>query len=199
MTDHMIESWQQLLEDVKACRQCQADLPFEPRPILQFDPRARILLAGQAPGRITHERGIPFDDPSGERLRAWLGLDRQQFYDPSKLAILPMGFCYPGRGRSGDLPPRPECALRWREPLMEQLTQLRMILLLGKYAQDYHLQDRRSLSERVADWKEAASTDRPQIICLPHPSPRNQHWIKQRPWFEAELLPWLRQQVASYL
>lgn len=198
MSDQPSESWQQLNQSILNCRHCEAKLPLEPKPIFQFHPQARILLAGQAPGRVTHERGVPFDDASGERLRDWLGLARGQFYDPSQLAILPLGFCFPGRGRSGDLPPLPECAQRWRQRLMAQLTELRLVLLLGKYAQDYHLQDRRSLSERVADWCNP-SQQRPRFICLPHPSPRNRRWLQQHPWFEAELLPWLQQQVQDCL
>lgn len=154
---------------VRECRLCEAHLPLGARPILQVNPAARVLIAGQAPGRRTHASGVPFDDPSGERLRQWLGLDRATFYDPARVAILPMGLCYPGRAGGGDAPPRPECAAQWRGPLLDTLPGIRLTLLIGAYAQRWHLpHDRRTLTERVAQWRAAW----PARVCLPHPSPR---------------------------
>jgi uracil-DNA glycosylase len=185
-----------LLNDIRRCRLCEADLALGARPVLQCSESAVILIAGQAPGRRVHASGIPFDDPSGDRLRAWMGIDRELFYDPARIAILPMAFCYPGSGRSGDLPPRPECAAAWRRPLLRLLPRLRLTLLLGRYAQDWHLQPRRaSLSERVRRWRD----DWPRVLPLPHPSPRNNRWLGQNPWFESELLPELRVLVADIL
>jgi uracil-DNA glycosylase len=167
-----------------------------PRPILQVDPRARILIAGQAPGRRVHESGVPFDDPSGDRLREWLGISREQFYDPAITAILPMGFCYPGTGKSGDLPPRPECADAWRQSLLQGLRQIRLTLVIGQYAQKWHLPYmRKNLSETVCAWQDYG----PNVMPLPHPSPRNNIWLKKNPWFTESLLPSLRQQVLNVL
>ena len=164
--------------------------------MLQVHPEARILIAGQAPGRRVHESGVPFDDPSGERLRDWLGIDRDTFYDERRIAILPMGFCYPGTGKSGDLPPRPECAPAWRTALLELLTGVRLTLVIGQYAQAWHLPDaRRNLTETVRAWREYD----PGVIPLPHPSPRNNIWLKKNPWFGEELLPKLRERVDGAL
>lgn len=183
-----------LLRDVRACRLCAPYLPQGPRPVLQFHPAARLLIAGQAPGRRVHETGIPFDDASGERLRVWLGLAREQFYDARRIAILPMGFCYPGPGRSGDLPPRPECAPRWRAPLLQRLRDLQLTLVLGRHALAYHLpQQRQGLTAAVRDWR----SHWPALAVLPHPSPRNNGWLARNPWFEAELLPRLRERIAE--
>jgi uracil-DNA glycosylase len=184
-----------LLDQVRACHLC-ADLPLGPRPILQLHPEARILVASQAPGRRAHGAGIPFDDPSGDRLRDWLGLDRATFYDPRRLAVLPMGLCFPGTGKGGDLPPRPECAAAWRERLLAQLANLRLTLVIGQYALAWHLPEAKgSLTARVAAWREYG----PGLLPLPHPSPRNQLWLKRNPWFEAELVPRLRERVAEAL
>ena len=159
-------------------------------------PSARILIAGQAPGRKVHETGVPFDDASGDRLRTWLGVSRETFYDARQIAILPMGFCYPGTGKSGDLPPRPECAPAWREKLLARLKSLELTLVIGQYAQDYHLPDAgESLTEVVRAWRKHW----PRVLPLPHPSPRNNIWLKKNPWFEAELLPVLRDRVAKVL
>ena len=186
----------QLLAEVRDCRHCAAHLPQPPRPVLQLGHGARILIAGQAPGRKVQDSGIPFDDPSGERLRAWLGVSRAQFYDPAQIAILPMGFCYPGKGRSGDLPPRPECAPLWRQRLLAQLPKLGLTLVIGQYAMAWHLPDvKTSLTETVRNWRERW----PALLPLPHPSPRNNIWLKKNPWFEAELLPPLRARVAQLL
>lgn len=185
-----------LLKEVRSCTLCAEHLPLGPRPVLQFHPAARILIAGQAPGRKVHETGVPFNDASGDRLRDWLGLSRAQFYDPKQVAILPMGFCYPGTGKSGDLPPRPECAPAWRASLLARLNHLRITFVVGQYALAYHLPDERgSLTEIVGRWR---SFD-PNIVPLPHPSPRNNLWLARNPWFEKELIPVLRQRVREAL
>ncbi|CAA9891502.1 IclR family transcriptional regulator [Candidatus Methylobacter favarea] len=186
----------QLLTAVRACRICEAQLPHEVRPVLQFHASARILIAGQAPGKKVHESGVPFDDASGKRLREWMGVTPEVFYDAEKIAILPIGFCYPGTGKSGDLPPRSECAAAWREQLLEYLDHLELTLVLGGYAQAYHL-DKAQLpvTEAVRSWR----TYWPTVVPLPHPSPRNNLWIRRNPWFEAELLPVLRKRVAEVL
>jgi uracil-DNA glycosylase len=186
----------QLLADVRSCRLCEAALPLGARPVLQLHPDARILIAGQAPGRKVHDTGIPFNDPSGIRLRQWLGIDRDTFYDPQTVALLPMGFCYPGTGKHGDLPPRAECAATWRRPLLEQLPQIELTLVLGQYAQAWHLGGPRvGVTARVRDWR----THWPALVPLPHPSPRNNRWLSQNPWFEAELLPALQARVDHIL
>lgn len=185
-----------LLRDVRACTICEAHLPHGVRPVLQIHREAKILIAGQAPGRVVHESGIPFDDASGNRLREWMGIGRETFYDPKQIAILPMGFCYPGTGKSGDLPPRPECAPAWRTQLLANLPALELTLVVGKYAQDYHFGTRgTSLTELVRDWK----THWPGALPLPHPSPRNNIWLRRNPWFEKEVLPSLREHVARLL
>ncbi len=190
-----IASLQQLLTEVRACALCE-DLPFGPRPVVQMHPNARILIAGQAPGRRVHESGVPFDDPSGDRLRDWMGVTREVFYDPKQVAILPMGFCYPGTGSSGDLPPRPECAPAWRDALMAHLKHLSTTLVLGQYAQVHHYgKAAKSVTELVSSWRDHES----QTIPLPHPSPRNNRWLARNPWFEAELLPELRKRVKTAL
>jgi uracil-DNA glycosylase len=167
-----------------------------PRPVVQVHPSARILIAGQAPGRKVHETGVPFNDASGERLRHWLGISPEVFYDAKQVAILPMGFCYPGTGKSGDLPPRPECAPAWRAPLLASLKNLQLTLVMGQYAQEYHLPDAKgTLTELVQDWRATW----PHTVPLPHPSPRNNPWLKRNPWFELELLPALRERVAQLI
>ena len=185
-----------LLREVRACTLCAAHLPLGPRPVFQLHPRARILIAAQAPGKRVHETGVPFNDPSGERLRTWLGVGRETFYDPQQIALLPMGFCFPGTGKSGDLPPRPECAPAWRAPLLALLKNVQLTLVIGQYAMGYHLtQPRGNLTQTVAAWRERG----PALIPLPHPSPRNNRWLKRNPWFEQELLPVLRERVAGAL
>ena len=184
-----------LLRDVRACALCEAHLPLGPRPVVQADRDARMLIASQAPGRRVHESGVPFDDPSGDRLRDWLGIGADVFYDPKRVAIVPMAFCYPGAGHSGDLPPRPECAPAWREALLAQLSGLELTLVVGSYAQQYHFGAAASLTDRVKSWR----SDWPQRVPLPHPSPRNNLWLRRNPWFEAELLPALRGGVAEVL
>jgi len=185
-----------LLADVRACRRCAEHLPLGPRPVLQLHGSARILIAAQAPGRKVHASGIPFDDASGDRLRGWLGLSREQFYDAKRVAILPMGFCFPGTGPSGDRPPRAECAPAWRSALLAHLRRLRLTLVIGRYAQAYHLpNDGASLTETVRAWAERGA----DTVALPHPSPRNNGWFKHNPWFERELVPVLRTRVAEAL
>ena len=188
----MRESFTQLLRSVRDCRICEESLPLGPRPVLQVDPKARILIAGQAPGRRVHESGIPFDDPSGDRLREWLGISREDFYDPTKVAILPMGFCYPGTGKSGDLPPRPECVEAWRDKLLQSLKHIELTLVIGMYAQRWHLPHmHRNLTETVRAWDEYG----PDVMPLPHPSPRNNIWLKKNPWFAESLLPNLKEKA----
>ena len=185
----MSEQFSQLIESVRQCRICEKSLPLGPRPVLQVHPQAKILIAGQAPGRRVHESGIPFNDPSGDRLREWLGVTREVFYDETKIAILPMGFCYPGTGKSGDLPPRPECAETWRHRLLESLLQIKLTLVIGQYAQSWHLTHKHgNLTDTVRAWQEYG----PNIIPLPHPSPRNNIWLKKNPWFSESLLPSLK-------
>jgi uracil-DNA glycosylase len=191
-----MKSLEALLTEVRGCTLCAAHLPHGVRPVLQMRPQARVLIVGQAPGRKVHESGIPFDDASGDRLREWMGVTHEVFYDPQQIAIVPMGFCYPGAGKSGDLPPRPECAPAWREPLLAHLHQLEVTLVVGQYAQAYHLHGQQtSLTETVRAWRTYA----PKIVPLPHPSPRNNIWLSRNPWFEQELLPMLRQQVSAAL
>lgn len=185
-----------LLADVRACTLCAEHLPLGPRPVLQAHPAARILIAGQAPGRKVHQTGIPFDDPSGDRLRDWLGLSREAFYDAGQVAILPMGFCFPGTTKGGDLPPRPECAPAWRAALLSQLTNVRLTLVIGRYAQAYHLPEAgSSVTEAVRNWRKHW----PDVLPLPHPSPRNNRWLKRNPWFADEVVPRLRTRVAEIL
>ena len=189
-------SFSSLLDEVRACTICADHLPLGPRPVFQIHPKARILIAGQAPGTRVHASGVPFDDPSGNRLREWLGVTREVFYDPRQIALLPMGFCYPGSGKSGDLPPRPECAPAWREQLLDQLRQLRMTIVLGQYAQLYHFgRTNKSLTELVKSWR----CYWPDKVPLPHPSPRNNLWLRRNPWFEAEVIPALRRRVLEIL
>ncbi len=191
-----MKSFASLMNEVRACTICASHLPHGPRPVLQLHPKARLLIAGQAPGRKVHESGTPFDDASGERLREWMGVTRDVFYDPELVAILPMGFCYPGTGKSGDLPPRPECAPAWREQLLGRLRHLEVTLVIGKYAQAYHLDETKSsLTENVRAWRKYW----PNTVPLPHPSPRNNIWLRKNPWFEAELLPLLRQRIEAAL
>lgn len=184
-----------LLAEIRACSLCRAHLPAGPRPVVQAARAARLLIAGQAPGRRVHASGVPFDDPSGDRLRAWLGIDGATFYDPRQVAIVPMGFCYPGTGTSGDLPPRPECAAAWRAKLLAQLPQVQLTVVLGTYALRYHFDDKGPLTARVKNWRDTW----PSRVALPHPSPRNNRWLKQNPWFEGELVPALQQRVAQVL
>jgi uracil-DNA glycosylase len=185
-----------LLQEVRTCRVCEAQLPFEPKPVLRAGRTARLLIVGQAPGTRVHQSGIPWNDPSGNRLREWLRIDRDLFYNERRIAIIPMGFCYPGKGASGDRPPRPECAPLWHERLLAQLPGLRLRVLVGKYAQDYYLGTRRqSLAETVRAFEDYL----PEYFPLPHPSPRNMRWFRNHPWFELEVVPALRALIAEIL
>ena len=190
-------SFAQLQRDIRACTLCAEYLPVGPRPVFQISRTARILIAGQAPGSKVHASGIPFDDASGDRLRAWLGLDRETFYDAKRMAILPMGFCYPGTGKSGDLPPRPECAVAWREKILNELSAVKLTLVIGQYAMAWHLGPRvkSTLTETVEAWREFT----PPLWPMPHPSPRNNIWLKKNPWFAREVLPELRKRVKEVL
>jgi len=183
-------AFKRLLAEVRSCTLCAAHLPNPPKPILRAAPSARVLIVGQAPGRRVHETGIPWNDPSGDLLRDWLGIDRDVFYDERRIAIIPAGFCYPGTGKSGDLPPRPECAPLWHPRLRALLPEIRLTLLVGSYAQAYYLGSRRkkTLAETVCRRDEYL----PEFFPLPHPSPRNRLWLKRNAWFEAEALPQLR-------
>ena len=184
-----------LLAAVRGCRVCEAHLPLGPHPILQAGETARILVVGQAPGIRVHKTGVPWDDPSGDRLRAWMGVEKGAFYDGSQIAIIPMGYCYPGRGRGGDMPPRRECATLWLDQLLARLRHVELTLLVGQHAQRHFLGSRRkkSLAATVRAWREYA----PEFIPLPHPSPRNQPWFKLHPWFEGELVPMLRTRIGT--
>lgn len=183
-----------LLQEIRGCRHCEDILPLGPRPVLRAGTGARILIVGQAPGTKVHATGIPWDDPSGVRLRQWLAMEPEQFYDESSIAIIPMGFCYPGRGKSGDLPPPPDCAPLWHERLLQQMPELELVLLVGSYAQAYYLgRSRETLTQRVQRWADFG----PRYFPLPHPSPRNTLWLRRNPWFEEQVVPALRRRVSA--
>ncbi|MBF39093.1 uracil-DNA glycosylase family protein [Idiomarina sp. UBA4520] len=191
-----MSSWQNLLTEVRQCTLCEPELPMGARPVVQLHPNAKILVAGQAPGRRVHASGKPFDDPSGDRLRQWMGVDKTTFYNAEKLAIIPMGLCYPGAGKSGDLPPRPECAPAWRQKLLQQLPNLELTLAIGQYAQSWHIDEpKQTLTERVKNWESYW----PEVLPLPHPSPRNNLWLKRNPWFEDSIIPMLQERVSALL
>jgi len=196
----MSDTLQPLLDEIAACRRCEAHLPHGPRPVVRASASARLLIVGQAPGRRVHESGIPWDDASGARLRDWMGVSSEVFYDARRIAIAPMGFCYPGKGKSGDLPPRPECAA-WHAPLRAHLTRTELVLLIGRYAQTFYLGQhaKPTLTQTVEAWREYLQMQPLPFLPLPHPSPRNQAWWLRRPWFEAELLPELRRRIAALL
>ncbi|MFC3023866.1 uracil-DNA glycosylase family protein [Vibrio zhugei] len=191
------ETFNELLERITHCQRCAASLPLGPRPVIQAHQQARILIVGQAPGLKVHKSGIPWDDASGDRLRHWMGTDKDTFYNPQKVAILPMGFCYPGRGKSGDLPPRKECAPQWHPALLEHMPNIEITLLVGQYAQNAYLPTPhpKTVTDTVKQWETWA----PTIIPLPHPSPRNNIWLKKNPWFEQELVPFLAQTIHQSL
>lgn len=188
-----------LLDEVKHCQLCERHLPLGPNPVVQISHTARLLIIGQAPGTRVHHSGIPWDDPSGDRLRRWLNLDKTVFYDATRVAIMPMGFCYPGKGRSGDLPPRTECAPQWHQQLLSHMPNLELTLLIGQYAQNYYFdRPRQSLTQRVQQWRSYQQPNQTlQYLPLPHPSPRNIRWFNNNPWFEEELIPHLQQQLTS--
>ena len=186
----------QLVEEVRSCRFCQTELPFGPNPVLRAKRSARILIIGQAPGIKVHESGIPWNDLSGKRLREWMNIDAEDFYDETRIAIIPMGFCYPGKGRSGDLPPRAECAELWHQKLLNLLPNIQLTLLIGMYAHKYYISE---LGATLADTVKAWRKYGPNYFPLPHPSPRNIGWLKNNSWFESETIPQLRRKVRSTL
>lgn len=198
MTEENSAALAALVEKARACRVCEAHLPLGPRPVLRASATAKLLIVGQAPGTKVHVSGIPWNDASGDRLRRWLDLDRDTFYDESRIAIMPMGLCYPGVDKNGgDSPPRPECAPLWHPPLLALMPQVELVLLVGSHAQAWYLgkQRRKSMTETVAAWRDYL----PRFIPTPHPSWRNTAWLKRNPWFEAELVPELRRRVAGML
>ncbi|MEM7350580.1 MAG: uracil-DNA glycosylase family protein [Acidobacteriota bacterium] len=192
-----------LLGRIAACEICRDHLPLGPKPLLKVAPEVRVLVIGQAPGRLAHVSGVPWDDPSGNRLRDWLGISSETFYEHPGLGLMPMGFCYPGTGQGGDLAPRPECAETWHEELLASMPHLETTVLIGRYAQLAYLPEtadkraakKRSVTEVVRAWQETF----PRILPLPHPSPRNNRWLRNNPWFEAEVLPALRDRVSALL
>jgi uracil-DNA glycosylase len=199
----MTDGLDKLVAEIRACRICRdhpegVPLPHEPRPVLQVSAKARICLIGQAPGTRVHLSGQPFTDRSGERIRDWMGVTADEFYDADKLAIVPMGFCFPGQdSKGGDLPPRRECAPRWHPDLLAHLPEIELTLLVGQYAQKRYLKGRaqKSLTDTVAAWRDYA----PAAIPLPHPSWRNTGWLKRNPWFESDLLPVLRRRIRQLM
>ncbi|QPJ62549.1 MAG: uracil-DNA glycosylase family protein [Candidatus Nitronauta litoralis] len=186
-----------LIQEIKSCTHCQEHLPLPPNPVVSFSRESRILVVGQAPGIKVHETSIPWNDPSGDRLRQWLDVSREEFYNPKLFAIVPMGFCYPGKGKSGDLPPRPECAELWNEPILKLLKNIQLTLLVGQYAQNFYLNDskKKTLTLTIQHFKEYL----PDYFVLPHPSPRNNIWLKKNPWFEKETLPKLKRELKRAL
>jgi uracil-DNA glycosylase len=186
-----------LLKEIRSCTVCEKDLELGPRPVLQASANSNILIVGQAPGIRVHKSGIPWNDPSGDRLRSWMNIDKDVFYDDSKIAIVPMGLCYPGKGKNGDLPPRKECAGLYFDQLLPMLKNIELTIVIGQYAQAYYLKEKKksTLTETVKAWKEYL----PEFIVLPHPSPRNIGWFKKNPWFESEVLPYLQNRIESTL
>ncbi|EHH3081159.1 uracil-DNA glycosylase family protein [Vibrio vulnificus] len=185
-----------LLTQIRACQVCASALPLGANPVVQAHSEAKILIIGQAPGTKVHHSSIPWNDASGNRLRAWLDIEKQTFYDPKQIAIMPMGFCYPGQGQSGDLPPRKECAPLWHEALLKHLPNIELTLLIGQYAQNRYLSNKpKTLTETVQNWQAWL----PDYLPLPHPSPRNTLWLRKNPWFEEQTVPYLRQQVHQRL
>ena len=193
----MSRALDRLLAEIRACRLCAAHLPLGPRPTLQAGAGARLLIVGQAPGTRVHASGVPFDDASGDRLRDWLGLDRATFYDRDRVALVPTGFCYPGKGRGGDLPPRPECAPAWQAKVRRHLPRIALTLLVGRYAQAHHLgaRGRPTLAATAAAYEEYL----PEYWPVPHPSPRNRLWLRRHAWFEGEVVPALRATTRALL
>ena len=185
-----------LQSQIRACSLCQ-DLPLGPKPLFKIATGARILIVGQAPGRITHEKGVPFDDPSGDRLRDWMGISRGLFYNDPRIGILPMGFCFPGTGNNGDLPPRAECAAQWRQAALAAMPNVALTIVIGRYALDWHFPNKKrgTLTSVVQAWRDVW----PQHIVMPHPSPRNNLWPKRNPWFAVDVLPELRSRVSAVL
>jgi uracil-DNA glycosylase len=186
-----------LLQDIKQCVICEKHLALGPRPVVSAHPDSKIVIIGQAPGTKVHASGIPWDDASGKQLRKWLDVSVEDFYDETKFAIIPMGFCYPGKGKTGDLPPRTECAPQWHKPLFDELKNIELVILIGMYAQNYYLGKaaKKTLTETVRNYSEYL----PKFLPLPHPSPRNRFWLTKNPWFEVEVLPKLKVKVKDLL
>jgi len=193
----MEKTLDELVEDIKRCAVCQNVLPLGARPVIAAGRKSKILIVGQAPGLAVHQTAIPWNDKSGDNLRQWLDIDKATFYDTGKISIIPMGFCYPGRGKSGDLPPRPECAPLWHDQLLRHLPELRLTLLIGKYAQEYYLPD--NPFSRLTETVKNAHRFLPGFFPLPHPSPRNNIWMARNEWFKEDILPLLRHQVRHIL
>lgn len=188
---------QDLLQNIRQCTICRNYLPLGPRPIFSGHPNSKIMIVGQAPGSKVHASGIPWDDASGKQLRKWLDVTDEEFYDETKIALVPMGFCYPGKGKGGDLPPRPECAPQWHRQLLDFMPKVELIILIGMYAQKYYLKEKaeRTLTETVANYQEYV----PRFFVLPHPSPRNRFWLTKNPWFEKDVLPVLKTHIHKIL
>lgn len=192
-----MDEMEKLLKEIRGCRICEAFLPLGPHPVLRASRKSKVIVVGQAPGTKVHASGIPWDDRSGKSLREWLDVSHEQFYDPDLFGIIPMGFCYPGRGKGGDLPPRPECAPTWHDKLMEKFEGDPLFLLIGQYAQRYYLkkQKKKNLTESVSHFEEYL----PKYFPLPHPSPRNLMWQRRNPWFAESVVPELRRQVHKHI
>lgn len=188
---------EKLIKEISGCNVCKEHLELGPRPIVSVHPKSKIVVIGQAPGTVVHKTGIPWDDKSGENLRSWMGIDKTDFYNSQKIAIIPMGFCYPGKGKSGDLPPRKECAPLWHDLLFNRLQDVELILLIGKYAQDYYLKSmaKKTLTETVKNYKEYL----PKYFVLPHPSPRNNIWKAKNEWFPQLVIPELQKEIKRIL
>ena len=193
----MIVTMKSLLADVRACQECECHLAHGPRPVIRAHSAARVLIIGQAPGAKVHESGVPWQDASGRQLREWLRMDEATFYNEKRVALMPMGFCYPGKGKSGDLPPRPECAPLWHERLRKRLKQVRLTLLIGQYSQAYYLGE--NAGENLTETVRAFRQYLPEFLPMPHPSPRNRFWLTKNPWFASELLPVLQSAVTAAL
>ncbi|WP_179021362.1 uracil-DNA glycosylase family protein [Winogradskyella forsetii] len=186
---------QELLHNISQCTICKAHLPLGPNPILSAHKNSKIILLSQAPGRIAHEKSKAWDDPGGRQLRKWLNVSEAQFYNPENFAIVPIGFCYPGKAKTGDLPPRPECAPQWHQQLLDKMGHVELIILIGAYAQNYYLNDKKNLTERVGNYKDYLPTYFP----IPHPSPTNRFWRSKNPWFEELVVPELRNVVSNLI
>ena len=186
---------EQLLHDIHQCTICKADLPLGPRPVVSAHTNSKIIIIGQAPGSKVHASGIPWDDQSGKKLREWLGVSNEEFYNTENFAIVPMGFCYPGKAKTGDLPPRPECAPQWHNTLLEMMPKIELTILIGTYAQNYYLKDKRTLTERVGDYQNYL----PNYFPIPHPSPTNRFWRAKHPWFEELVVPKFKQRVKEII